>query len=203
MNDIMIDIETAGNRPGSAILTLGAVAFDATRPNKELLNAGQIRGVTFYERISFDSASQLGLRTDPDTLIWWFNQSREAQAEAFRATPRKPLAEVLDQFSRWLTSATGDRASTKIKSTARLWANSPSFDIVLLESAFQVCRFAPPWHYWHARDLRTLLELAGISHKDKTSPCIPHHALYDAMAQAYDVQRAWAAIHTAPGSGHA
>ena len=69
MQNCMIDIETLGTRPGSVILSIGAVEFD--------VHDGL--GREFYVEISRYSSEHAGFRTDQATLDWWSKQEGEAQ----------------------------------------------------------------------------------------------------------------------------
>src|ERR1700721_3055421 len=70
MNHVMADIETLGTRPGSVILSIGAVAFDHR----------QGLGPEFHVKINQQSSERAGLTVDKGTLAWWMRQSPEARA---------------------------------------------------------------------------------------------------------------------------
>jgi DNA polymerase III epsilon subunit-like protein len=162
----MIDLETLGTRPGCAIFSLGAVKFDP--------DIGQ-QGPTFYSVIHLKSCYDVGLRADPDTVYWWLGQSKEAQAALFEN--RITLAATLANFHGYF------------QGSERVWSHGATFDVPILEAAYFALKGKPPWTYKQARDTRTLFDLAGPF--ERTKPEIPHHALYDAVAQAKDVCTAW------------
>ena len=72
---IMVDLETMGTAPGSAIVSLGAVAFDPV--------AGTL-GEEFYRVITLGSCQRAGLTIDAGTIGWWLQQSDSARAELVR-----------------------------------------------------------------------------------------------------------------------
>lgn len=74
MKHMMLDLETMGNKSNSVILSVGAVMFD--------IETGEI-GEYFYERIEFQSALDVGLKINADTVEWWMKQSDEARAQLF------------------------------------------------------------------------------------------------------------------------
>lgn len=160
----MIDIETLGTAPGSVILSIGAVAFDAV--------TGEF-GEEFYAAIDPQSAVSAGLTMDVSTLKWWMTQSEEARHAAF--TGDRPLASTLGEFGDYVR---------RIDAT-RTWAKPPSFDLVLLEAAFRTCGIPIPWHYRTPRDVRTLLDISGTP--AQTGVGVAHNALDDARSQAADV----------------
>ncbi|WP_242219999.1 3'-5' exonuclease [Shinella zoogloeoides] len=170
----MIDIETLGAAPGSVILSIGAVTFDA--------ETGAL-GADFYSAIDPQSAVDAGLRMDVSTLKWWMTQSDDARHAVFAGS--QPLDCALREFSDFAHGA----------DASRVWAKPPSFDLVLLEAAFQACRLHVPWHYRSLRDVRTLLDFTGTR---PTYVGTAHNALDDARSQALSVIDAYrnAAIRT-------
>lgn len=131
----MIDIETLGSSPGSAVIALGAVTFDPFEEGvKEL----------FTCNFSWRSNLALRLKKEPATVKWWKEQSAEAKAAL--KTPR-PVAIWLGlrEFGKWYTE-------TKPKA---VWANGSTFDFPLLEFAMKKSGVEVPWHYREVRDMRT------------------------------------------------
>lgn len=163
MRDLMIDIETLGTAPGSVILSIGAVAFDA--------ETGEF-GEEFYAAIDPQSAVASGLTIDVSTVLWWMEQSEEARKAAFSG--ERLLGWALGEFGDYVRRV----------EASRVWAKPPSFDLVLLESAFRACRTPIPWHYKTPRDCRTLFDLTGAVQPDVGTA---HNALDDAKSQALGV----------------
>ena len=163
MRDLMIEIETLGTAPGSVILSVGAVTFDA--------ETGEF-GEEFYAAVEPQSAVDLGLTIDVSTLKWWMDQSEEARKAAFSGD--EPLSKVLFDLRLFVLSV----------EPSRVWAKPPSFDIVLLESAYRACAITIPWHYRTPRDCRTLFDLTRATQPDVGTA---HNALDDAKSQALGV----------------
>jgi hypothetical protein len=160
LDDVMIDIETLGTAPGAAILSIGAVLFGP---------AGL--GDTFYAPVLLQSCTAVGLTIDAATVGWWFTQSEEARAAAFRPDAAT-LPEVLLAFSCWFAA----------RGVKRPWCHGATFDVPLLDAAYKTCGMTSPWDFWSVRDTRTLYDLAGIT-VDRNSG-VHHNALDDAKAQA-------------------
>lgn len=177
-NHIMIDLETIGTRPGSAILTIGAVRFDPATNGLSGRDPLSLPTETaFYRRVDRESCTFLGLSEDWDTLSWWSRQAPVARREAFDAAPRHDIAEVMAEFARWCGRDPFP------------WSHGASFDVVLCEAVFERLGIRTPWKFWNVRDTRTLYAFTGIGPaRDRNH----HHALYDAAAQAEAVQRAYA-----------
>lgn len=177
---VSIDIETLGTRPGSVILSIGAVRF----------NADCIFGEGFYRTISIADSLRSGLTVDGDTLRWWLSQTAEQlHSETFSGTER-PLT-VLTALAKWLADAPFDG----------VWTNDPSFDAALLNEAsvrsspFTFSDPLPLWDHKKNRCYRTLRALGvipdvtidGLTIAGKPVPNVKHHALRDAVHQALGI----------------
>ncbi len=177
----MIDIETLGTSPGSAILSVGAVGFDPESVTTPPF-------LPFYRNIGLASSLAVGCTVDAPTVQWWFNRDDEARGMLFRNALSLVLA--LDDLRIWYVS---------LKPSA-VWANSPQFDLTLLREAGKKVGWTAPWHYRDERDLRTLLALTRFEKRafvptEAVGP-IEHDALDDAFAQAKKVQEAYRVLRT-------
>ena len=106
MSDVTVDLETMGNRAGSAIIAIGAVKFDKNGTGDE-----------FYKTIDLQSSVVGGGQMDASTVLWWLKQSEAARAEFFK--PGESLIASLLAFKTWLG---GDGC--------KIWGNGASFDNV-------------------------------------------------------------------------
>jgi hypothetical protein len=170
MVDAMIDTETLGTLPGSAILSIGAVMFGPTG-----------LGETFYAPVLLSSCIDVGLAMDPGTVGWWIKQGEEARTAAFRSDAA-PLRVVLQKFSYWF----------EMQGAKKTWCHGATFDVPLMDAAYRACRMEPPWEFWNVRDTRTLYDLAGLQ-VDRTGGT-HHNALDDAIAQAKTAAQALRAL---------
>ncbi len=155
---VMLDLETLGNKPGSVILAIGAVKFSATK----ILD-------TFYMRVNPESCVKWGLRMDVSTVMWWLKQNEAARAEI--ALPGGDLVAVLVEFSRWLKDE-----------NAEVWGNGAAFDNVLLADAYDRVNMERPWKFWNDRCYRTVKTLFPGMPERRTGT--HHNALDDAISQA-------------------
>ncbi|MDM9619112.1 3'-5' exonuclease [Rhizobium sp. S96] len=163
----MIDIETLGTAPGSVIASIGAVEFDAS--NGEF-------GRQLYVIVDIESAQRAGLTMDAATVKWWLQQSDAARANTFATGQHINMA--LIDLQCFIENA----------EPTRIWAHSPSFDLVQLDAAYRKTDLRIPWTFRQHRDTRTLFDLTGV----KIQPNGTHHdALDDAKAQALAVVEAY------------
>lgn len=165
MNNIMIDIETLGTRPGCSILSIGAVEFDSVTLGKE-----------FYTNIDPASCAELGLTEDSRTVTWWSEQSEEARAALTSPTPIN-ATDALIAFA----SAFDWRGK-------QVWCNGAAFDFPILEAALYTIGLPTPWKFWDANDFRTLKNLVGkkvmADIRANVGSYVAHNALDDAKDQA-------------------
>ncbi len=155
--EIMIDIETLGTNPGACIVSIGAVRF--TR------SAGI--GEEFFESVNVADAQDQGLEVDAGTVTWWLTQSAEARDQLDGGV-------LLDTALR--------RLADFIPDDATIWANSPSFDCVLLQSAYRAVGRDCPWAYYQQEDYRTLRNELGFN-EDDSGAGTKHNSLADARRQ--------------------
>lgn len=167
---VMLDLETWGTAPGSAIRSIGAVAFDLT--------SGEVSEPAFYHNIDDGSCEFFGLTRDAATETFWAKQPREAQEALLK--DQLPLAEVLSEFYSWFNAVEGKQ----------VWAQGASFDPVLMDAAFKATGVKPPWKFWHFRDTRTVYDIAGFDYHAEKREGTHHNALDDCLHQIKMVRAA-------------
>lgn len=157
---VMLDIETLGLEPGAAIISIGACRF---RPGDGVV------GETFYVEVDTRSCREAGLHVDDDTFEWWQKQDSEvAPLDGDIALP-----DALARLKHYIGDAD------------EIWANSPSFDCEMLETAYGAVGVNEPWEYHQERDVRTLRSLPNAVEVEMNGR--EHHALDDAVHQAREV----------------
>lgn len=162
---VMLDLETFGNKPGSVIVAIGAVTF-----------SGNQIGSEFYRRIDARSCIEVGLKMDPETVLWWLKQSEAARIEITKGGDA--LAIALMDFRKWLNQQGAE---------CDMWGNGSEFDNVLLAAAYDACQSVLPWKFWNNRCYRTVKNLfPSIPY---TKPATAHNALEDAKAQAVHLMK--------------
>jgi hypothetical protein len=176
MTHVMLDLETWGTGPGSALRSIGACVFD---PELGYGSLSDDSHDIFYANIDRASCEAEGLTIDPDTVFWWSQQSDEAQAALL--TEPQPLRIVIAEFKIWWFQ----------RGAKFVWSNGASFDEVLWRAACEKVGVRPPWHYRNVRDTRTIWDVAGIDPKNIQRSGTKHNALTDARHQALCVMHAY------------
>lgn len=173
-NKVMIDIETLGTEPGCVVLSVGAVRFDRD-------GSGDDDDDQFYRSVDRDSCEAVGLTVDEDTLSWWLDQDPLIRRILDGG---QPLDDVLDDLARFVGDA------------EEVWAHSPKFDALILESAYEAIDSLPPWEYYQLRDARTVDKLPVDVKSGRDDDLVNHNALDDAIEQAGTVARVLQYLHT-------
>ena len=173
----MVDIETGSTSPESAILSIGACIFDP----KVVNTADELRANSFSAVISFESNEAANREFSGGTMKWWLQQSQEAIAGLFEGNITQ-LNSALVEFKTWVNS--------HVPQPVYVWAKSPSFDVVILESAFKQAKQIWPFQFWNTRDVRTIETLAFPNGPDELPlrEGVHHRAVDDAIYQAICVQ---------------
>jgi hypothetical protein len=173
---VMLDLETWGTAPGSALRSIGAVTFSP-------YGQEDFREASFYANIERSSCESVGLTFDPKTIEWWAQQSREAEDALLREP--KNIGAVIAEFDIWWR----ERCGTYV------WCNGANFDEVLWRMACRAVGLDVPWKYWNVRDTRTIWHLARLNPKTIPRAGIAHDALADARHQALCVTRAYSILN--------
>ena len=159
--EIMLDLETMGNGSNSAIIAIGAVAFD-------------IGGVSsrFYQQVNLQSSVDAGMEIDASTVLWWLKQSDSARS-AFKDNEKSlNIATALIEFSVFCESL----------KVCGMWGNGAAFDNALLSNAYRKIEMNQPWKFWNDRCYRTVKNIYQDVEFIRTGT--HHNAVNDAESQA-------------------
>lgn len=160
MKRIVIDIETGGTDPGSAVLSIGAVVLGD-------------ESNTFYCQASLVSNLMEGLTTSHETMKWWAEQSIKAQEVLWEQDTN--LYTMLEKFSSWFKSVVG-------REKYEVWSNRTSFDPPLLKMAFKAVDLENPMCDFSHVCYHTLAKYSSVPKPDREGTY--HNALDDARHQA-------------------
>lgn len=163
---IMLDLETAGQGPDAAILSIGACNILPDREPNAL----------FYHVVDIQSACDNGGKIDASTFKWWARQSDEARA-IFKEEGNH-IVNVLDAFATFLAAISHGQPQ-KVK----LWGNGSDFDNIILAETYKRAGIPLPWSWWNNRCYRTMKNtFCNVAEPERHST--KHNALNDAIHQA-------------------
>lgn len=177
MKHVMLDLETWGTKPGSALRSIGMVQFDPRF-------AGF--GKEFYCNLDREDQVKLGATIDVSTEQWWARQSKEAQ-EALEQD-QLPLLQACNMVRDYFRQ-------TRV---THVWAQGSNFDPVLLEASMGLVNVTPPWRFYNTRDTRTAYNIASLDTKTIKRKGEHHNALEDAKHQVRCVYMAYKMLHGEP-----
>lgn len=160
MRDVMLDLETMGSTFNAPIVQIGAVYFD--RYTGEL-------GEEFNHNISLEQEMNRGFTPDGSTILWWLAQSKEAQKSVLKR-------------NEWYIDEVYNELNNFLKKSKSIWSHA-TFDYVILMNHMNKLQIKPKFHYRNAKDIRTLVDLAGIDYSKEDRVGIHHNALDDCKFQ--------------------
>lgn len=179
MNHFSIDIETLGSKPYSVVLAIGICAFNPL--------SGEIDEKGIDINLNIEDQAAKGLNMDASTVIWWMNQSDEAR-KVFTPNGGCSIDYAYTMIKEYIESHQPDSFHVFP------WGNGASFDVVLMDTLFMAMGKPSLWKFWNARDVRTVVDMAGLDKKAYRLEGTHHKALDDAINQAKMVVDGYAAL---------
>lgn len=170
---MMIDIETAGVKPGCMVLQIGAATISIDGNSIENL---------FCVGASIMSNNAKGLTMASDTMDWWEKQDPALYKEVFG--PDLLLDESLMKLIGYYLHMESKAAQLNRK--LLVWSNPVTFDFTVLEAAMKACGHSIPWSYKNTMCYRTVRELFSktVALQEWPTELSKHNALHDAIYQA-------------------
>ena len=137
----MIDLETMGTTPDSAIVSFGAAEFN--------FKTGEI-GHTIYRVIDLESTLKYGFKVGAGTVYWWLQQTEMARKALVQDDNREPIEVAMSALRNFLRGVDNPNR-------VRLWGNGPTFDNAMIRHTFEVVKGeAFPVPFWNDRCVRTI-----------------------------------------------
>lgn len=140
--DIMVDIETLGNKTDSTIFQIAAVAFDI-KTGEHIVEFHRIANISEAEKLNVTG----------DTLKWWLNTNKELLSDLLNKGEGS-VEELLITFADWLTGLV-------LGNDVYFWGNGILFDNKMIQHQLESAGIKYPIFYRNDRDVRTIVELAA------------------------------------------
>lgn len=144
-----------------------------------------------------------------DTHNWWKHEDRRwlldwirGNVDSVDISRRQFLTSLAASMIGTVKQAQKIADSLGSKLVTKVWANSPTFDLTMLESEYSSIGMEVPWSYREEMDIRTIRSLLVCpshhremlaeqlaAHKPELDReyLVPHNAVYDAYAELLDV----------------
>lgn len=173
--DVMLDLETMGNKSNAAIVSIGAVEFN--------LKTGET-GRVFYRVVDLQSCLDVGLKINASTVYWWLMQSEAARKRI--CAKGEHISTVLNAFNLWMQDCV-----EKVK----IWGNGARFDIGILEDAYVACDVYTPWYFRSEMDVRTLVAFKPEIKANCKMVGVEHDPIDDCLHQITYCVETWKALN--------
>jgi len=161
--EYMVDLETLGTDSNSVIVTVSILACN--------LKTSEIYGELELS-IDMNDQVQMGALIDPNTVVWWLQQSKESQEELLRNSSVSVYSAV-EMIERFIDK----------HGQGTLWGNGATFDNVILRNLYSRHGQIFPIPFWRDRDVRTIVDLGGIDTRDFKFTGTKHKGLDDCKHQ--------------------
>jgi hypothetical protein len=168
MKILMLDCETLALTPDAVITQIAAGCYD--------LEAGEMLSLYSWHPNLDEQASR---RVDPNTVMWWLQQSGQARnALQCPAQNRRTATQIEAHVSNLL----------RTHQLKTVWASPAMFDLPLLTNYFG----SKPWSYRDERDMSTIKRLFDPHGEIEATIPTDEQRQHDA---AYDVEWQCAYLH--------
>ncbi|HLO43882.1 MAG TPA: 3'-5' exonuclease [Leadbetterella sp.] len=137
-DQLMVDLETLGTKPGAVILSVALVEWNWK---------GEIGKKGVFKFPLAESVS-IGFMIEPGTVDWWNRQDKQAFAEALDYELGDGDFNAMIRFFQ----SSGDVEMS-------VWGNGARFEFGLLAEYFEKRNIALPWKHTMERDVRTIVSL--------------------------------------------
>ena len=170
----MLDLETLGQSSNAFIVQIRITTFsldDPTYIRKSWTTNVDVWGL------------QEGSEIDQSTIQWWQKQAVDVRERVMSGS--QSLSNALREMMEWVEWV---NTQDKIDS---LWANSPSFDCVILDNACRRNRIDNKLpKFWAWRDMRTVVALANDMGAELPKLRNTHDAEQDVINQISLIEKA-------------
>jgi DNA polymerase III epsilon subunit-like protein len=175
--DVMLDFETMGNGPTSAVVQIGMVKF--------VIGTGEVAG-EFLCNVDLTDELARGFDVTGSTIEWWMGQA----AKGADTWSNKDGLDSLRAFN---------RANDFMKGAKRVWSHA-SFDAPIMTYHLAVLGIQSSVRYNRFVDLRTLTLMAKglLSIPKQKRPAGAHDALVDALYQCEYATMCYKAVKKLP-----
>lgn len=180
--NITFDLETCALCPTAAVMSIGAVAWNADadcNPFADLFSDEY----SFYRHVDLRSSFVDGFTFDSKTSEWWATQDEEAKKALleYDDVPLRPIGSVIEDFFGFIQYVREETSAKDVK----LWSQGSDFDIAILRNICGKYNIEVPVSYKNFRDHRTFfMECAKII-CDKAGVDLDEHKAYQ-LVEEYD-----------------
>lgn len=150
--NITFDLETCALYPTAAVMSIGAVAWNADAEYNPFTD-GFSNDYCFYRHVDLRSSFVDGFTFDSETSKWWATQNDDAKKALleYDEVPLHPIDEVIEDFFGFISYVQEETSAKEVK----LWSQGTDFDIAILRNICRKYGMEIPVSYKNFRDHRT------------------------------------------------
>lgn len=139
MKHVMLDLETLSTSSNAVIISIAAVQFNIE--TGEIINK-------FHRNVDIQSCLDIGMEIEANTIKWWMTQKNETFKKLINntVTIKKAINSLRIEMI----------AIDRNKQNIIVYANSPSFDCVIIKNACKKTKIEYPFNYRNEVCIRTL-----------------------------------------------
>lgn len=180
--NITFDLETCALCPTAAVMSIGAVAWNADadcNPFADLFSDEY----SFYRHVDLRSSFVDGFTFDSKTSEWWATQDEEAKKALleYDDVPLRPIGSVIEDFFGFIQYVREETSAKDVK----LWSQGSDFDIAILRNICGKYNIEVPVSYKNFRDHRTFFMEGAKIICDKAGVDLDEHKAYQ-LVEEYD-----------------
>lgn len=191
--NITFDLETCALCPTAAVMSIGAVAWNADAEDNPFAFKFS-NDYSFYRHVDLRSSFVDGFTFDSKTSEWWATQDDDAKKALleYDAVPLHPIDEVIENFFGFIQYVQEETSAKEVK----LWSQGTDFDIAILRNICSKYGIEIPVSYKNFRDHRTffmegakiICDKAGVELDERKEyqlveeydgPGEPHNPVFD------------------------
>ena len=150
--NITFDLETCALCPTAAVMSIGAVAWNADAEDNPFTD-GLSGEYCFYRHVDLRSSFVDGFTFDVKTSDWWETQNADAKKALleYDVVPLSPVDSVIEDFFSFIASVQEETSAKEVK----LWSQGTDFDIAIIKNICEKYNIEIPVSYKNFRDHRT------------------------------------------------
>lgn len=150
--NITFDLETCALCPTAAVMSIGAVAWNADAEDNPFTD-GFPGDYCFYRHVDLRSSFVDGFTFDVKTSEWWATQNEDAKKALldYDDVPLRSIDSVIEDFFGFIKHVQKETSAKNVK----LWSQGTDFDIAILRNICGKYGIEIPVSYKNFRDHRT------------------------------------------------
>lgn len=180
--NITFDLETCALCPTAAVMSIGAVAWNADAEDNPFTE-GFSGDYCFYRHVDLRSSFVDGFTFDGKTSEWWATQNEDAKNALleYDDVPLRSIDGVIEDFFGFIQHVQEETSAKEVK----LWSQGTDFDIAILRNICRKYGIRVPVSHKNFRDHRTFFMEGAKIICDNAGVELDEHNAYS-LVDEYD-----------------